>query len=124
MNYLAIGFGAFCGAILRYELTRVSSMLWGSSLPGIALVNALGSFSFAFLAVFLQGLWPHTLLPSLLLLVGFLGSFTTFSTFSFDCITLLGKQAYTNALLYAGANVIGSVLLAGLGVYLARLYVK
>jgi CrcB protein len=60
----------------------------------------------------------------LALTTGFLGGFTTFSTFSAEAVDLLGRRLYGWSLVHVGAHVIGSLLLTVLGLELARLLFK
>jgi CrcB protein len=72
-------------------------------------INVSGSFAIGFLSVFLVRWLPHPNLP-LLILVGFLGSYTTFSTFALDSLSLWARGTVGLSL----ANMFGS-LAAGLG---------
>jgi CrcB protein len=91
----------------------------GSSFPiGTLFVNAVGSALFGFLLVQLEG----NPTARLLVLNGFLGAFTTFSTFSADTVTLMLAQAWRLALLNVGANVLISLGLCGLGIWCAKTF--
>lgn len=122
MKYLLfIAFGGAFGAVSRYLLTRWVASLGEGTLPlGTLLVNMLGSFAIGIFFVLLverQVLHPdwHGVI-----IVGFLGAFTTFSAFSLETIGLLEAGQY----LYAAAYMLGSailcVLMAGIAVQLAR----
>jgi CrcB protein len=99
--------GAF-GAAARYLVGQVTQALTNSPFPyGTLTVNTTGSFLLALLAVsvFDQGLLSQQY--KLLLLTGFLGAFTTFSTFSYESLKLLTNGLHTSFIL----NVAGNVLL-------------
>ena len=100
------------GALLRYGIV---SAVGAKSLPwSIAAVNVIGSFLLGLLmAVASQRGWPAaTTVP---LAVGFLGSFTTFSTFSYDAQLLLRDGRTAAVLLYVALSVFGGVLAAAVG---------
>ena len=82
-------------------------------------INVSGSFAIGFLSVALDRWLPHPNVR-LLVLVGFLGGYTTFSTFSFDSMTLWERGGVGLSL----ANMVGSVaaglVAVGLGLRLAR----
>lgn len=118
---LAVFGGAGIGACLRLVLS-----LWlNPLLPGMPLgtlaANLIGGLlvgvataSFAH-APHLAAEWR------LLLVTGFLGGLTTFSTFSAEVVTMLIRQQWGWALATAGTHLIGSLLLTGAGIALARL---
>jgi CrcB protein len=121
MQLLYIGIFGGLGCMARFLASGWTYQLFGRSLPyGTLLVNIVGSFLLGLLMTFgLRG----TLLPPELRLglsVGFLGGFTTFSTFSYETIRLLEE----GSLWQAGANIILNLLLclfsALLGVLVAR----
>lgn len=85
-----IGVGGGIGAILRFVFSRGIHGVLGLNFPyGTLVVNILGSFFMGLLAVFLMerlGEWSSLLRA--FLLIGLLGGFTTFSTFSYEVIAL------------------------------------
>jgi CrcB protein len=121
MQILLIGLFGGLGCISRYLVSGWTYALFGRSLPyGTLAVNIGGSFLLGFLMAF--GM-RSTLLPGGLrvgLTVGFMGGFTTFSTFSYETLKLVEE----GSLLQAGANVLLNVLLcllfAAAGMMLAR----
>lgn len=121
MQLLYIGIFGGLGCVARYLASDLTYQLLGRSLPyGTLLVNAIGSFLLGFLMSF--GMRSTLLSPQLRvgLTVGFMGGFTTFSTFSYETLKLLEE----GSLWQAGANVVLNVFVclffAMLGVWLAR----
>lgn len=107
MNVLAVGIGGAAGASIRYLLGEYFQS--GGSFPYITmLINWTGSFFFAYLFIKLQVLQKQWL--RLGITTGFLGGFTTFSTFSVDSIQLLEQQLFGQAVIYMAASTIGSII--------------
>ena len=122
MKYLLfIAFGGAFGAVSRYLLTRWVASLGEGTLPlGTLLVNMLGSFAIGIFFVLLverQVLHPdwHGVI-----IVGFLGAFTTFSAFSLETVGLLEAGQYVYAVAYMLGSAILCVLMAGIAIQLTR----
>jgi CrcB protein len=121
MQLLYIGLFGALGCLSRYFVSGWTYALLGRALPfGTLAVNVAGSF---LLGLVMEGSLRSTLLSPEVrmgITVGFMGGFTTFSTFSFETVRLLEE----GSLLQAGANVLLNVVVcivcAGLGVALAR----
>lgn len=121
MTYLAISIGAVLGANTRFLVGGWIAERWGTSFPlGTLVINVSGSLLIGLiLALSTDRLTPEWFRP--LLAIGFLGSYTTFSTFSFETLALV----QSGALGLAAVNIVASVGAAFAGVYagtvLARL---
>lgn len=118
---LAIGIGGFLGAISRFLVSKWMLLLLGSSFPyGTLTVNAIGSFLLGFLSLYFSKSFSTGELPIIGMLVGFLGAFTTFSTFSYESILLFQE----GNLLKAGLNILGNCIicltLCFAGIYIAK----
>lgn len=103
---LAVGIGGFFGAISRYLIATWVQKLSSSFFPvGTLSVNVLGSFLIGFLYLY----FSQTIHPNLkaMLITGFLGALTTFSTFSLETLLLLQEGLY----LKAGLNILLNVTL-------------
>lgn len=108
INILLVGIGSMIGGISRYLLSDYIRHLFPSPFPlGTLLVNIIGCFLIGIISGLIISSIHVTNNHRLLLAVGFCGSFTTFSTFSLENLTLLSSKAY---LLFA-LNIILSVIL-------------
>ncbi len=115
MRLLVIALGGAAGAVCRYLVAGWVQSSAESLFPfGTLAVNVVGCFLFGILATMLTG---AILVPEpvrLLLLVGFLGAFTTFSTFGWETMAMLDDGEAGLAI----ANVLASNLLGFAGVWL------
>ena len=112
---LVIALGAALGANLRYGLSIWAAQHWGTTFPyGTLLINVLGSFAIGVVMVLLTTRLAVADAWRLLIVTGFLGGFTTFSTFSYETYGLLVAGSW----LEAGLNMFGSVGLGMVGVFL------
>ena len=101
---LFIGTGGFFGAISRYLIATYIQKFFGGFFPiGTLSVNVLGSFIIGFAAMY----FSHTIQPEYkaLVITGFLGALTTFSTFSLENVTLLQDGELSKVLLNIFLNV-------------------
>ncbi len=121
MKYLlCIALGGSLGAVFRYVLSGWATNVWGSNLPvGTFAVNVLGSFAIGIVFVLIERQLLHPDWRGVLM-VGFLGAFTTFSTFSLETIALIEAGHWLYALSYMAASAVSCVLVAGLAMYCAR----
>ena len=118
---LAIAAGGSIGAVMRYLVSTGVYNYLGRGFPyGTLAVNVLGSLLMGLLyELFLQRLSVSPEVRAVLL-VGFLGAFTTFSTFSIETITLIEQGDLFKAVVNMLASVILCVVAAWLGLQLAR----
>lgn len=121
MQWLFVAAGGALGAMARFFITTQLSPLTGHRFPlGTLAVNLLGCFLVAFLYVvivekaMLPPYWRH------LLVTGFLGALTTFSTFSLDALLLWQNGLHSVAVFYVLANVLGCLLVVAASWYLAH----
>ena len=119
--YIALALAGAAGAISRYWVLRTAYSWLGDNFPyGTLMVNVSGSLVMGFLTVLLVHRFDVSQEIRLALLVGFLGSFTTFSTFSMDTVHWLENGAVLKALVYVFLSVIACVLGAWGGLISAR----
>lgn len=121
MNYLVVGAGGFIGAISRYILAVWIGQRWGRSFPlGTFVINVSGSFFIGFLMTLLSERFIENPEWRLFLIIGFLGAYTTFSTFEYETGALIRDGEW----LYAGLNVIGSVIIGFIALKLGETMAK
>jgi fluoride exporter len=111
--------GGALGALARYGTQMGALRLFGPGVPvGTVVANVVGSFLMGLLFVWLseKGLMRHA--P--FFLVGVLGAYTTFSTFSLDALALWERGLHEYALVYVLASVLLSLLGVVAGVALMR----
>lgn len=122
LQYLWIGLGGFIGANTRYLLQQWAANRWGADYPyGTLLINVSGSFV---IGLFLTLATGRLALPPemrLFVAVGFLGGYTTFSSFSYETLRLLEQGQWWPAALYFLGNTGLGMLGVFLGVVAARL---
>jgi len=117
-NILIIGLGGAFGAVSRYSLAHLAINLFGKGFPfGTLIANFVGSLLMGLLFGLIES---GSLMPQvrIALGVGFLGAFTTFSTFSLDTVLLLQQGDWIKALLNVLLNVGLSLSAAALGLWL------
>jgi len=119
--YISIALGGSLGAISRYWVSTATYSWLGNNFPyGTLMVNVTGSLVMGFLTVVLVQRFVVCDEVRLALIVGFLGSFTTFSAFSMDTIHWLESGAVIKALAYVLVSVTACVLGAWAGLIGAK----
>ena len=121
MKYLLfIALGGAGGAVARYLLANWIHSLWEGHWPmGTLLVNLLGSGAIGVVFVLLEKSHIHPDWRGVLM-VGFLGAFTTFSTFSLETISLWESGQAAHALGYMLTSAVACVLAAGAAIAVTR----
>jgi len=117
--FVAVGAGGFLGAVSRFLLSGWVQKLTGASFPfGTLAVNILGSFLIGFLILYFeQSIAPQ---QKALVITGFLGALTTFSTFSLETVLMLQESLYLKAFSNISLNVLLCVSATVLGMMLFR----
>jgi fluoride exporter len=121
-HFLLISAGAVLGANARYWLATWAAQKWGVSFPfGTLIINLSGSLVLGFFMTLATERFMLDPRWRLLFAVGFLGAYTTFSTYTFESFSLMVNGQWLAGL----SNLLGSsllgVLAAGLGVFLGKL---
>lgn len=118
---VAIMLGGAFGALSRFGIAQLSIQLFGKDFPyGTLIVNVFGSLLIGFLSVYFLTKINWDPMIRLAVIVGFLGAFTTFSTFSMDTLALLESGAMAKGLLNIALNVCLSLLSVWIGMLIAR----
>ena len=120
LNCLAVGFGGFVGAVLRYLISLIPIKNPESFPVNTFIINLVGAFAIGCIAF---AMTKNESIDSRLLLflkVGICGGFTTFSTFALETTELIKSGSVMVAVIY----VVASVLLSVLAVMLPQLILK
>ncbi len=123
--YLLIALGGVAGANTRYLVSTWAANRVGVDFPyGTLLINASGSVLIGFFLTMVAGGGGHDPDARFLVATGFLGAYTTFSTFTYETIALMRRAAIRASLI----NVIGSATSgiggAVVGIALANMFVR
>ena len=121
LKLAVIGLGGFFGAVARYGLSGLVHRYSGGAFPfGTLIVNLLGCFLIGAVMAVVEG--REALSPNvrLFVVIGLLGSFTTFSTLGYETLELLRSREHLAAL----ANMGGSAVLGVLAVVAGHVAVR
>lgn len=113
-KYLMVGIGGFLGSVIRFWVGGFIGNRWGSRFPyGTFVVNVTGSFLIGLTVTFLaeRAHWNPNL--RYLIPIGFIGGYTTFSTFAYETF----QNVQDGQILVAALNVSLSVVLGFVGVW-------
>lgn len=123
VTLLAVAFGGALGALGRYGLSNYFNAVFQVHHTvhiGTMLVNIIGSFAMGLVYIYIldrESLNPHM---RSVLMVGFLGAFTTFSSFSLEAINFFEQGHPAMALAYVVGSVVLCISAAWLAIYIAR----
>jgi CrcB protein len=113
---LVVGLGGFAGAVARWALAGVVQQWSGARFPlGTFAVNLVGCFAIGAFMTAAQERLPIGPETRLFVALGFLGSFTTFSTFGYETLELMRTGDYLRAVLNVAGQVALGILAVALG---------
>jgi CrcB protein len=122
MPYLLVGLGGFIGANTRFVVARLVGGLFETKFPlGTFVINISGSFLLGVLGTLVaQKVMPNSESMRLALGVGFLGAFTTFSTFEFETHALFDDGSWLTATTNIFASLFVGLLAVRAGIVVAK----
>jgi fluoride exporter len=121
LTYGAIAFFGILGCWARFAQTNLVQTVYGREFPYATMsINVMGSFIMGFL--FVETLERLTIAPALRtgILTGFIGGYTTFSTFEMETLLLAERGEVAKAVIYLAVSVVLGLLAAYGGAYMAR----
>ena len=121
-KFLLISAGAILGANTRYWLSDWAAQKWGTAFPiGTLIINLTGSLLLGFFMTVATERFMLDPRWRLMFAVGFLGAYTTFSTYTYESINLLIRGEWLLGLLNLFGSTILGIIAVGIGVYLGKL---
>lgn len=122
--YLAVAFGGSLGAISRYATVMFAQNVWGVRFPyGTLMVNTVGSLLAGFFLTLLVGRFSGEEYWRLFFFTGFLGAYTTFSSFAAESLFLFEQGQWLKFFINIVVNNLGSLSMVLIGTLLARYFV-
>ena len=117
----SVAAGGACGAVARYaiNMSPLASMLGKFPLPTFV-INIVGSFLIGFFMVIFTDRFDVGDNLRMAVLVGFIGAFTTFSTFELEIYGLVRERLFLTAFGYLGASIVVGFIGVALGVELGK----
>ena len=121
MEYVWVGVGGFAGANVRYVLGAWIGNRLGAGFPyGTFFINLSGSLLIGVILTLLTEQLVVDPLWRRLIVIGFLGGYTTFSSYSYEALALIEQGSWNRALSYVIASNILGLFACYLGIIMAR----
>ena len=123
INILAVGIGGFIGSISRYLISGwIQQISYSSVFPwGTFFVNILGCLIIGIIGGLSDNFGFFSSTARLLIMIGILGGFTTFSTFGYESFHLIRNKEIFTVFIYMVSHFTLGILAAGIGYYLVMI---
>ena len=119
-NLILVATGGATGAVLRFILTNLSKSLFATNIYGTLSVNILGSFLIGYFIT--SNIFKNFSEDFIrfFLIIGLLGSFTTFSAFSYEAVSLVMEKKIFVSIIYIFFSILVCILSAYLGIVINK----
>jgi len=122
LNLVLVATGGALGAILRYLLTNIGKLLFTHSIYGTITVNIVGSFLIGYFITSNVGNNLSENFIKFFIIIGLLGSFTTFSAFSYEVVDLINSKKYITSCAYIFISIFVCIISAYLGALINKFW--
>ncbi len=121
LQIILVASGGATGALLRFSLSGLIKIYFYNSFIATLFINIIGSFLIGYI-ISLSGIknLPENFIRYFLI-IGFLGSFTTFSTFSYEVLDLIYSKKFSTSIIYIISSVILCIFSAFVGMYINKI---
>ena len=119
-QFLLVAFGGSVGALSRFFLGNLFQFFFSNSFYGTLIINIFGSFLIGYLISLGQAKSISEDFIKYFLIIGFLGSFTTFSAFSYEVVDLFLSKKMFLSIIYILASIFLCIIAAYIGINLNR----
>ena len=124
LQFLLVSSGGALGAIVRYSIGHLSKIYFDNSFYATLSINIIGSF---FIGYLISLGYVKNISESFIkyfLIIGFLGSFTTFSAFSYEAVDLFLSKKMFLSLVYVIFSISFCIIAAYVGIYINKVWLK
>ena len=121
-NLILVATGGAAGAMLRFMLTNFSKTLFTSSIYGTLTVNIVGCFMIGYFITSDLSKNINENFVKFFLIIGLLGSFTTFSAFSFEVVNLIYSRKIFIGFIYISISIFVCILFTYLGMLINKFW--